>query len=34
MKRISGDIQILNANVAAGDYYVTIVASGDITETF
>jgi len=37
MKRISGDefSGIWNANVAAGDYYVTIVASaGDITETF
>jgi hypothetical protein len=37
MKRISGDefSGIWNANVAAGDYYATIVASaGDITETF
>lgn len=37
MKRISGDefSGIWNANVAAGDYDVTIIASaGDITETF
>jgi thiosulfate/3-mercaptopyruvate sulfurtransferase len=37
MKRISGDefSGIWNANVASGDYDVTIVASaGDITETF